>query len=87
MAQWVKNLPATGDTGDVDSIPKPGEYPGGGHGKPLEYSCLENPIDREAWQSIVHGVTKELDMTKCLSTRNKWQMLLLFCVCVLVTNI
>ena len=39
------------------------EPPGGGHGHPLQYSCLENPIDRGAWQAIVHGVSKELDTT------------------------
>jgi len=37
--------------------------PGGGHGNPLQYSCLENPVDRGVWWAIVHGVAKELDMT------------------------
>jgi len=40
-----------GVAGDVGSIPEPGRSPGGGHGNPLQYSCLENPMDREAWQS------------------------------------
>ena len=49
----VKNLPANaGDTGDVGSIP------GGGNGYPLQYFCLENSMDREAWWAIVHGVAK-----------------------------
>ena len=43
----VKNLPATGDLG---SVPGSGRSPGGGHGNPLQYSCLENPVDRGAWQ-------------------------------------
>ena len=43
---------------DLDSIPELGRSPGGGHGHPLQYSCLENPMDREAWQAIVHGVAK-----------------------------
>ena len=40
-----------------------GRSPGGGHGKALQYSCLENPIDRGAWRATVHGVTKESDIT------------------------
>ena len=52
-----KNQPANaGDIGDVGSIPGLGRPPGGEHGNPLQYSCLDNPMDREAWQAIVHGV-------------------------------
>ena len=47
-----------GDTGDMGSIPGSGKSPGGGHGNPLQYSCLENPMDRGAWQATVHGVKK-----------------------------
>ena len=47
-----------GDTGDVGSIPGSGKFPGGRNGNPLQYSCLENPMDREAWQATVYGVTK-----------------------------
>ena len=55
----VKNLPANaGDIRDVGSIPGLGRYPGGGNGNPLQYSCLENPMDRGAWRATVHGVTK-----------------------------
>ena len=55
----VKNLPATaGDTGVVGSIPGSGRSPGGENGNPLQYSYLENPMDREAWQATVQGVTK-----------------------------
>ena len=45
----------------ASSIPELGRAPGEGNGNQLQYSCLENPIDRGAWQSTVHGVTKELD--------------------------
>ena len=55
----VKNLPANaGEAGDVVSIPGSGRFPGGGNGNPFQYSCLENPMDRGAWQATVHGVTK-----------------------------
>ena len=47
-----------GDTGYMGSIPGSGRSPGGGHGRPLQYSCLENPMDRGAWQATVRGVTK-----------------------------
>ena len=55
----VKNPPANaGDTGDAGSIPGSGIACGLGNGNPLQYSCLENPMDREAWQATVHGVAK-----------------------------
>ena len=57
----VKNPPT--NAGDVDSISGSGRSPGRGHGNPLQYSCLENPMDRGARWAIVHGVTKEWDMT------------------------
>ena len=53
-----KELPANaGDVRDLDSIPGSARSPGGGHGNPLQYSCLENPMDRGAWQATVHRVT------------------------------
>ena len=55
----VKNLPANaGDIRDVDLTPGSGRSLGGGHGNPLQYSCLENPLHRGAWWAIVLGVTK-----------------------------
>ena len=48
---------------DHGSIPGLGRSPGEGNGDPLQYSCLRNPVDRGAWRAIVHGVSKELDMT------------------------
>ena len=53
-----KELPANaGDVRDLDSIPGSARSPGGGHGNPLQYSCLENPMDRGAWRATVHRVT------------------------------
>ena len=55
----IKNLPADArDTGDTGSVPGLGRFPGRGHGNPLQYSCLENPMDRGAWRAVVHEVTK-----------------------------
>ena len=55
----VKNLPpSAGDTGDVGAIPGSGRSPGGGNSSPVQYSCLENPMERGAWQATIHGVTK-----------------------------
>ena len=55
----VKNPPAkTGNTRDEGSIPGSGRCPGVGNGNPLQYSCLENPIDRGAWRATVQGIRK-----------------------------
>ena len=51
------------NVGDLGSIPGLGRSPGEGNGKPLQYSCLENPMNEGAWWATVHGVAKELDMT------------------------
>ena len=60
----VKSLPASaGDRRDLGLIPGLGRSPGEGNGKPLQYSCWENPVDRGAWPATAHGVTKEWDMT------------------------
>ena len=59
MALAVKNLPAsTGDIRDVGSIPGLERSPGGGHGSLFQYSCLENAMDRGAWQAVVHRVAE-----------------------------
>ena len=47
-----------GAVGDMGSIPELGKYPGGGYGNPLQYSCLDNPMDRGAWWATVHRVAK-----------------------------
>ena len=55
----VKNLPANaGDRGEVGSVSELGRSPGEGHGNPLQYYCLENPMDRSAWWATVHGVAE-----------------------------
>ena len=56
-----------GNAGDEGSIPGPGRSPGGGHDKPLQYSYLGNPMDREAWRATVHGVAKSWTWLKQLS--------------------
>ena len=59
VALVVKNLPTNaGDVRDVGSVPGSGRSPGEGNGNPLQYPCLENPMDRGAWWAIVHGVVK-----------------------------
>ena len=59
MALVVKNLSAkAGDVRDLGSIPGSQRSPGGGHGNPLQYSCLENPIDRGAWWATVHRLQR-----------------------------
>ena len=55
VAQMVTKLPASADLG---LIPGSGRSSGGGHGNPLQYSCLEKPMDRGVWRATVHGVTK-----------------------------
>ena len=52
----VNNLLA--NAGDMGSVPELGRSPGGGNGNPLKYSCLGNPMEREDWWAMVHGVTK-----------------------------
>ena len=57
---------------DTGSIPESGQAPGGGHGNPLQYSCLENPMDRGAWQATVRGATKESNIREVTQhTRNE----------------
>ena len=69
VALIVKNPPANaGDVRDSGLIPGSGRSPGGGHGNPLQYSCLENPMDRGAWWAAVHGVPKSRTRLKRLST-------------------
>ena len=65
----VKNLPANAeDIRDKGSIPGSGRFPGGGHGNPFQYSCLENPMDRGARWATVHGVAKDRTALMQLST-------------------
>ena len=65
VAPVIKNLPPNArDIRDEGLIPGSGRFPGKGHGNPLQYSFLENPMDRGAWWATVHGVTKILGTTE-----------------------
>ena len=69
VALVVKNPPANVENvGDVSSIPLSGRSPWRGHGTPLQYSCLENPVDSGDWWAAVHRVTKNWTWLKRLST-------------------
>ena len=72
VALVVKNLPVNaGDIRDVGSIPGLGRSPGEGHSYPLQYSCLENPMDRGTWRATVHRVAKSRTRLKWFSTFHK----------------
>ena len=59
LVQRLKHLPASAcNAGDLGSIPGLGRSPGEGHGNPLQYSCLENPMDKGAWRTTVHEIAK-----------------------------
>ena len=67
----VRNLPANaGDLRDTSFIPGSGRSPGGGHGNLLQYSCLENPMDRGVWRTMVHRVAKSCTWLKQLSNNS-----------------
>ena len=75
VALVVKNLPANaGDVRDVRSVLGSGRSPGGGHGNPLRYSCLENPMHRGVWRASVHGVTKSQTQVKRFSTHTQFSI-------------
>ena len=89
VALMVKNLPANAaDVGAVGFIPWWGRSLGVGNGNSLQYSCLENSIDRGTWRTTVHGVTKESDMTERVDMyiyRNVCVCVCIYiCVCVCV---
>ena len=66
----VKNPTANaGDIRDTHTIPGLGRFPGGGNSNPLQYTCLENPMDRGDWRATGHGGHKELDRTEQLPYR------------------
>ena len=59
---WLSGKESPCNAGDEGSIPGSGRSPGEGNGNPLQYACLGNPMDREAWKATVHGVSKETDI-------------------------
>ena len=67
MVLVVKNPPANADVRDVSSIPGSERFPGGVHVNPLQYSCLENPMDRGDWQAMAHRIAKSWTLLKHLS--------------------
>ena len=67
---------SAGDTGDLGTVLVLGRSPGGGNGNPLQYPCLENPMDRGTWWASVHGVTKESDTTEQLNNNKNGNLLL-----------
>ena len=77
LPQWLSSKESTCNTGDMGSIPVRGGSSGGGHGNPLQCSCLENPMDRGAWWATVHGVAKSRTRLKRLSTHTHPFMCLL----------
>ena len=77
MVLVIKNLAANvGDARDAGLIPGLRRSPGAGHGNPFQYSCLENPMDRGAWQAAVHRVTKSQTQLKRLNMRALWLMVI-----------
>ena len=67
LPQWLTSKESACNAGDTGSVPGLERFPGEGNVNWLQYFCQENPMDREAWQAIAHGVT-ELDMTEHAST-------------------
>ena len=65
---WLSSKEIACNIGDARSLPGLGRCPGGGHGHPLQYSCLENPMDRGAWWAAVRGVAKSKTQLKGLNT-------------------
>ena len=81
----VKNLPTNaGDSGDVSSIDGLGRSPGGRNGNPLHHSCLENPMNRGAWQATVHGVTKSQTWLGMHAQNHRTHRNPVSCICRLV---
>ena len=72
LPQWLsikESAGNAGDAGDSGSVLGSGRSPGGGNGNPLQYSCLDNPMVRGAWQNTVHGITKNPTLLKWLNMR------------------
>ena len=72
----VKNPPANAGDIDMHSLPGSGRSPGRGHSNPLRYSCLENPMDKGAWQATVHSTAKSRAQLKQFSMHAYYPILL-----------
>ena len=68
--KWLSGKGSACQAGDASLINGSGRSPGEGNGSPLQYSCLGNPMDRGTWQAIIHGVSKESDITYQLKSNN-----------------
>ena len=80
VALVVKNPPANvGDPRDLGSIPGSVRSPGGGHGNPLQHSCLENPMDRGAWWAVVHRIVKSRTWLKLLGAHTVFPAVMEMC--------
>ena len=82
MAQDKESICNAGHTGDVGLIPGSGRYSGGGHSKPIQYSCLENPMGKRPWWATVHRITKSWTWLKQLkhASRNNSKDISLLCL-------
>ena len=77
MAQYKESA----NVEDTGLTPDPGRSPRDGNGNPLQYSCLENPMDREGWQATVHGGREESDISRRLNTHSHYkETTLRFCI-------
>ena len=75
VAQMVKKkiiIKCASNAGDLDLIPGWGRSPGEGHGNSLQYSCLENPMDRRVWWATVHGVQSWIQLNKAHTMSSNW---------------
>ena len=70
LPQWLSSKESAYNAGDTGLVPGTGGSPGGGDGNPLQYSCLENPMDRGAWQATLHRVRK--NWTQLKQIRSLW---------------
>ena len=75
---WLSYKESTCNAGDTGLIPGSGRSPGEGHGNPLQYSCLENPMDRGAWQATVHRVAQSQIQLKRLNTHTQSPSIILY---------
>ena len=88
MVLVVKNLPANaGGIRDVSSVPGSGRSPGGGHGNPLQYSCLESPLDRGAWRAAVRGVDSARMHTVSVPLTTPSADTFIVCICWTVVSV